>query len=169
MTTEQEHLGVVSVGPAPSDHLMGYKEAIDAAKMARTRLMTYANGVQRGEIQGGGREFERRIWGAFSDFDQACDAVASPSPAPNTHTTTKTEQEHIGVVAVSPAPLKPCPFCGSDFLMGQEPHDNHPVAGEFYLYHDYGPLGSAARKCRLNIGGHFETETEALNFWNPRT
>lgn len=61
----------------PPVRLMGYEEAIEAAKMARTRLMTYANGVQRGEIQGGGREFERRIWGAFSDFDQACDALAT--------------------------------------------------------------------------------------------
>lgn len=64
--------------------------------------------------------------------------------------------------------LKPCPFCGSAFKMGQEPNDNHPVAGRFYIYHDYGPIGSAARTCRLDIGGHFETAEEAETFWNTR-
>jgi hypothetical protein len=62
------------------------EEAIEAAKMARTRLMRYANAVERGEVQGGGREFERRIWGAFSDFDQAVDAIralkSDPAPVP---------------------------------------------------------------------------------------
>lgn len=65
--------------------------------------------------------------------------------------------------------LLQCPFCGSDFKISQEPHDNHPVAGQFYIYHEYGELGSRARECRLDIKGHFENEQEALAFWNSRT
>lgn len=62
----------------PKQHVVGsHVEAIEAAKMARTRLMQYALAVERGEVQGGGREFERRIWGSFSDFDQAVAALAS--------------------------------------------------------------------------------------------
>lgn len=66
----------------PTDLSVGSSDLIESGKMARTRLMNYANAVQRGEVQGGGREFERRVWGAFSDFDQACDAAAANSPAP---------------------------------------------------------------------------------------
>ncbi len=64
--------------------------------------------------------------------------------------------------------LKPCPFCGSNFKIGQEPHDNDPVAGMFYIFHEYGPIGSAARKCKLDIKCHFNTEKEAEDFWNTR-
>lgn len=65
--------------------------------------------------------------------------------------------------------LKPCPLCGSAFKMGQEPHDNHPVGGMFYLYHEYGPIGSAARKCPIRVSRHFHTEAEAITAWNTRT
>lgn len=64
--------------------------------------------------------------------------------------------------------LKPCPFCGSAFKMGQEPRYNHPVGGMFYLYHEYGPLGSAARKCPIVVEPHFHTEAEAITAWNTR-
>lgn len=64
--------------------------------------------------------------------------------------------------------LKPCPFCGANFKMSQEPHDNHPVNGMWYVYHDYGPIGSPARSCRLDITGHFETEAEAVAACNTR-
>ena len=64
--------------------------------------------------------------------------------------------------------LLPCPFCGSGFLMAQEPHDNFPVEGKFYIFHDYGPIGSPARKCPLHFGGHFDTEAEAIAAWNAR-
>ena len=66
------------------------------------------------------------------------------------------------------AELLPCPFCGSAFEMGREPHDNHLVAGMYYLYHDYGSLGSAARQCPLVIAKHFDTEADAITAWNTR-
>ena len=65
--------------------------------------------------------------------------------------------------------LKPCPFCGSDFLISQEPRDNYPVEGKFYIYHKYGELGSAARECRLSVNGHFDSEQDAAEFWNTRS
>lgn len=64
--------------------------------------------------------------------------------------------------------LKPCPFCGSNFKISQEPIDNHPVGGMFYIFHEYGALGSEARKCKLDIRCHFDTEKEAVDFWNTR-
>lgn len=64
--------------------------------------------------------------------------------------------------------LKPCPFCGSNFEVSTEPHDNHPVAGMAYLYHDYGPIGSAARSCFLRVNQHFQSEEEAIEAWNNR-
>ena len=64
--------------------------------------------------------------------------------------------------------LKPCPFCGSAFKMGQEPHDNFPVNGMYYIYHDYGPLGSAARRCPVDVMGHFNSADEAIAAWNNR-
>ena len=64
--------------------------------------------------------------------------------------------------------LEPCPFCGSNFKIGREPHDNDPVAGMFYIFHEYGPIGSEARKCKLDIQCHFNTEEEAVAFWNTR-
>ncbi len=42
---------------------------VDAAKMARTRLQTYADQANAGEAQAGGRELARKIWGAFAEFD----------------------------------------------------------------------------------------------------
>jgi hypothetical protein len=65
-------------------------------------------------------------------------------------------------------PLKPCPFCGADFLMGQEPLDNWPVEGMYYVFHDYGPLDSAARKCPIVVQRHFDTKDEAIAAWNTR-
>lgn len=70
---------------------------------------------------------------------------------------------------VMSAALLPCPFCGSRFKMSQEPNDNHPVAGMVYLYHEYGPLGSPARSCPLEFGGHFESEEVAIKAWNTRS
>lgn len=64
--------------------------------------------------------------------------------------------------------LLPCPFCGADFKMSQEPLDSPYVGGKFYLYHDYGPLGSAARKCPISVSPHFNTEAEAVAAWNRR-
>lgn len=66
------------------------------------------------------------------------------------------------------ADLLPCPFCGSAFKMGREPHDNWPVAGMFYIYHDYGPVGSAARECPIEVQRHFQSEAEVLAAWNTR-
>lgn len=66
------------------------------------------------------------------------------------------------------AALLPCPFCGSGFKMGQEPADNYPVAGMFYLYHDYGPLKSPARDCLIDVPRHFTTEAAAIAAWNRR-
>ena len=65
--------------------------------------------------------------------------------------------------------LKPCPFCGAAFLIAQEPHDNHPVAGMFYIYHDYGPISSAARACIIDVRRHFASREEAITAWNLRT
>ena len=64
--------------------------------------------------------------------------------------------------------LKPCPLCGSKFLMGREPHDNHPVGGKFYLFHQCRPLGSPAEKCPIDVHGHFDTAEEAAAIWNTR-
>lgn len=65
--------------------------------------------------------------------------------------------------------LLPCPLCGAAFLYGQEPHDNHPVAGMFYLFHEYGPLGSDARQCPIGVRGHFDTLEAAADRWNRRS
>lgn len=62
--------------------------------------------------------------------------------------------------------LNNCPYCGSEFKMSQEPYDNHPVGGKFYIYHVYGDIGSAARNCHIDVRGHFDTEKEAADFWN---
>lgn len=64
--------------------------------------------------------------------------------------------------------LRPCPFCGSAFKIGQEPHDNDRVGGMFYIYHDYGSLGSAARECPIEVYRHFNSEAEAVAAWNTR-
>jgi hypothetical protein len=65
--------------------------------------------------------------------------------------------------------LLPCPLCGAAFLMGQEPLDNHPIGGMFYIFHDYGSLGSAARDCPVEVSCHFESVEEAVSAWNART
>lgn len=65
--------------------------------------------------------------------------------------------------------LLPCPVCGSAFLISQEPHDNHLVAGKFYIFHEYGPIGSAARACPIDVPKHFDTREEAIAAWNTRT
>ena len=64
--------------------------------------------------------------------------------------------------------LLPCPFCGAAFKMGQEPNDNGYVAGMFYIFHDYGPIGSAARSCIIDVPKHFKTEEAAIIAWNAR-
>jgi len=38
----------------------------------------------------------------------------------------------------------------------------------FYLYHDYGPIHSAARQCPISVGKHFATRGEAVAAWNTR-
>jgi hypothetical protein len=78
----------------------------------------------------------------------------------------KTEQDEL--LAADMGVLKPCPFCGSKFLMGQEPHDNHPVQSKFYIFHDYGPLGSGARNCCVEVNRHFDTADDAISAWNTR-
>jgi len=45
------------------------RNLIRSVEWAKRRLMRYALAEQRGEVQGGGREWERRCWAAFSDFD----------------------------------------------------------------------------------------------------
>jgi len=58
--------------------------------------------------------------------------------------------------------LKPCPFCGGNWLVAKEPHDNHPVAGMWYLYHDN-------PRCEFDTPSrHFETREAAVNAWNTR-
>jgi len=52
--------------------------------------------------------------------------------------------------------------------MGQEPQDSPYVGGMFYLYHDYGPLGSDARQCLISVAPHFDTEAMAIAAWNRR-
>ena len=58
--------------------------------------------------------------------------------------------------------LKPCPFCGGRFKIAQEPSDNSPVNNLWYLFHEYGPLGSPARKCLIRVHEYFDTETAAI-------
>jgi hypothetical protein len=60
--------------------------------------------------------------------------------------------------------LKPCPLCAGAFGMSQEPRDVHPVNGMWYIYH----LRETpkARACRLHVSGHFDSEEDALTFWN---
>jgi len=65
--------------------------------------------------------------------------------------------------------LLPCPFCGAEFKVSQEPHDNHPVGGLWYLFHAYGEIGSSARKCLIAVPKHFDTKDEAIAAWNTRT
>jgi hypothetical protein len=83
LALEEARSVLMSILSGTQNQISGYEEAIDAAKMARGRLMNYANAVQRRDVEGGGREFERRIWGSFCDFDQACDAIDSPPQRAN--------------------------------------------------------------------------------------
>lgn len=62
--------------------------------------------------------------------------------------------------------LLPCPICGGEFCMGQEPSYNHPVAGKFYIFHANRETGRPW--CRVDVTGHFDTESEAVAFWNER-
>ena len=64
--------------------------------------------------------------------------------------------------------LLPCPLCGAAFLIAQEPHDNGFVAGQWYIYHEYGPLGSDARNCPIDVPRHFDSRAEAIAAWNRR-
>lgn len=45
------------------------RAAVDAATMARTRLDDFADKANAGLVHHDGREWKRRIWAAFSDFD----------------------------------------------------------------------------------------------------
>lgn len=54
-----------------AQRLIYLEHAVETARWARTRLEQFADGVLHGAIQGGGRELKRKVWGAFSDFDEA--------------------------------------------------------------------------------------------------
>jgi len=45
----------------------------------------------------------------------------------------------------------------------QEPNDNVPVAGMYYLYHEGGP-----KNCPIHFGGHFDSLDEMIERWNTR-
>lgn len=47
------------------------RAAVERAQWARTRLDDYADRDNAGRVQGGGREWKRKIWAAFADFDAA--------------------------------------------------------------------------------------------------
>jgi hypothetical protein len=55
------------------------KNLIRSVEWAKRRLMRFALAEQRGEVQGGGREWERRCWAAFSDFDAVMQGRAMAS------------------------------------------------------------------------------------------
>lgn len=58
--------------------------------------------------------------------------------------------------------LKPCPFCGGEWGLAQEPRDNHPVAGMWYLYHK-------SPRCVFDHSPpHFDTRYQALEAFNQR-
>ena len=61
--------------------------------------------------------------------------------------------------------LAPCPYCSGAFKMGQEPRDNHPVSGLFYIFH--ARETDEARQCRIEVCGHFESAEAAIAYWNP--
>lgn len=63
-------LSASMAGPVP--------ELVEAARMARTRLQRFADEANAGNVQAGGRELARQIWGAFAEFDAL---AASPAPA----------------------------------------------------------------------------------------
>lgn len=62
--------------------------------------------------------------------------------------------------------LRDCPICHSGMKYGKEDKDSPVAPNGYYLYHDYGPIGSEARKCHINIQGHFASKGEMLEFWN---
>jgi hypothetical protein len=65
-----------------ADHLpeaQFVKNLIQSVEWAKRRLMRFALAEQRGEVQGGGREWERRCWAAFSDFDAVMSGQTSAS------------------------------------------------------------------------------------------
>lgn len=53
---------------------------LELATIAKERLLSFADEVNAGHAQGGGRELSRKITGAFSDFDAAVDKVRAPIP-----------------------------------------------------------------------------------------
>lgn len=58
--------------------------------------------------------------------------------------------------------LLPCPFCGGAWGLAQEPHDNHPIAGMWYLYHK-------SPRCVFDHSPpHFDSREMALAVWNTR-
>jgi hypothetical protein len=57
-----------------AERLIHLEHAVETARWARTRLEQFADGVMHGVIQGGGRELKRKVWGAFSDFEEALKA-----------------------------------------------------------------------------------------------
>lgn len=58
--------------------------------------------------------------------------------------------------------LLPCPFCGGEWALGQEPHDNYPVNSMWYLYHK-------SPRCFWDWSPpHFDTSQQAIAAWNRR-
>lgn len=55
----------------PQSLLAKAADAIDGANMARTRLDDFADKANAGLVHHDAREWKRRIWAAFADFDAA--------------------------------------------------------------------------------------------------
>lgn len=72
----------------------------------------------------------------------------------------------VPVTIANAGGLDPCPYCSGAFKMGQEPRDNPPVSGLFYIFH--ARETEEARGCRIEVRGHFDTAEEALVFWNRK-
>ena len=58
--------------------------------------------------------------------------------------------------------LLPCPFCGGEWGLGQEPDDNYPFQSMWYLYHK-------SPRCFWNWSPpHFANRDAAVFAWNHR-
>lgn len=69
--------------PEPRGDMRVIDEIVEAARMARTRLMAFADAANAGHAQAGGRELARKVWGAFAEFD-ALDAAIAKHGEPGT-------------------------------------------------------------------------------------
>jgi len=65
------------------------------------------------------------------------------------------------VMTTASAELLACPFCGGQWKISQEPHDNGYVAGLFYVFHPH------KGRC-VDLTGHFETREQAVAAINRR-